>query len=301
MPVTQEQLAIRKIGGSDVATIMGLNPYKSAYELYFEKIRAIEPIDLSENLAVEAGNLLEDGIADLTEKRMARRLNRAIKLRRCNLTLTHPKYEWLTVHIDRDVQGEERGVELKNVGWRSAHQWGAEGSDEIPSYYLPQPHTYMLVKNYPVWTVSAYLGGGELRLYEVERSKEWDQEIIEATHDFWYNHVLKGIPPELDITSPRALGALKRVYPGTDGTTIAGNATLDAFAIARAEAKAAIARYEKLVEGCDAHLLQAMGNAAMMTMGDGSTFVRKLVKRKAYTVDAAEFVQLSLKKAKDAE
>src|SRR6185369_13191468 len=169
--LTTEQLAARKIGGSDVACILGLNPFKTALELYAEKRGELEPADLSENENVEAGVVLEDAIADLTARRMTRRLGREIKLRRCNLTLTHPKYDWLTIHIDRDVVGEDRGVEIKNVGARAARFWGEQDTDEIPDYYLPQPHTYMLVKDYPAWTVSGYFGGSDLRLYEIAANK----------------------------------------------------------------------------------------------------------------------------------
>ena len=103
MALTKEQLAVRKVGGSDVATILGLNPFKSAVELYHEKRGTIDVDDLSDNLAVEAGNVLEDGIAELAASRMTRQWGRPVKLRRCNMTLSHPKYDWLTIHIDRDV------------------------------------------------------------------------------------------------------------------------------------------------------------------------------------------------------
>src|SRR6185369_4652312 len=116
--LTTQQIAARKIGGSDVSCILGLNPWKTPLELYAEKRGEIEPEDLSENEAVEAGNIMEDAIAELTARRMTKRLGREIKLRRCKTTLVHPKHDWLTVHIDRDVVGEDQGVELKNVGWR---------------------------------------------------------------------------------------------------------------------------------------------------------------------------------------
>jgi putative phage-type endonuclease len=299
MALTEKQLSMRKVGGSDVATILGLNPFKTVLELFYEKMGTIEPADLSENEAVEAGNILEDGIAALAERRISRRDGRAVKLRRSNLTLSHPKYDWLTIHIDRDVVGEERGVELKNVGWRAAVAWGADGTSEIPKYYAPQVHTYMLVKNYPVWTVAAYLGGGEMRLYDIERNKEWDQLIIDSTHDFWVENVGKGIPPDINPDADRAVQALRRVYPGTDGSTIVAPASLAAWRDVRAEAKQIIALNEKVVDGCDARILREMGSAAILHFEDGSEFTRKLVKRKAYTVEAAEYMDLRFKKAKD--
>jgi putative phage-type endonuclease len=226
--LSPKQLEARKsgVGGSDVATILGLNPYKTALELYHEKREDVAPYDLSENDSVEAGIVLEDAIADLAARRMTKKEGREVKLRRCNLTLTNPKYPWLKAHIDRDVVGQERGVEIKNVGAWAAKSWGEPGTDEIPEYYLPQPHTYMIVKGYPAWTVAGYFGGADLRLYEVAKDQEFHDLIIDATNDFW-KCVLAGTPPEFDPGHPNALRALRRLYPGTDGTKVAAPASAE--------------------------------------------------------------------------
>ena len=298
MALTKEQLAVRKVGGSDVATILGLNPYKSAIELYHEKRGTIDVDDLSGNLAVEAGNVLENGIAELAASRMTRQWGRPVKLRRCNLTLYHPKYDWLTIHIDRDVVGEDRGVELKNVGARAARHWGEQGSDEIPDYYLPQPMSYMLVKDYPVWTVAGYFGGDDLRLYELQRDREWDEIIISKTHDFWFKNVMEGVPPPVDVEGPRALEILRRVFPGTDGSTVEGSADLEHWRFVCEEAAKKAKMYEELSESAKAHLLYALGEGAILTFPSGAALERKLVKRKEFTVAASEHYQARFKKGK---
>ena len=53
------------LGGSDVACILGLNPYKSNLELYREKIGLVAPPDLSGNAAVEYGTKAEEHIRAL--------------------------------------------------------------------------------------------------------------------------------------------------------------------------------------------------------------------------------------------
>lgn len=301
MALTKEQLAARKVGGSSVATILGLNPHKSAVELYHEIRGTIEPEDLDENENVEAGNVMEPAIAELAALRMTRLWKRQVKLRRCNLTLIHPKYDWLTVHIDRDVVGEERGVELKNVGARAARWWGPAGTDEIPDFYLPQPMTYMLVKDYPVWTVAGYFGGADLRLYEIQRDPEWDAMIVEATHAFWYDHVLRGVPPEIDLTAPRALEIVKRIYPGTDGTVVdvQPGSDLEHWRFVCQQASAKIAQYKEVEEGARAHLLAAMGEAAILTFVDGVQLRRKLQKRKGYVVQDTTFMEAKFHKPRD--
>jgi len=297
MPLTAEQLAIRKVGGSDVATILGLNPFKTALELYHEKRGTIEPVDLSDNLPVQAGNALEDAIAELTADRLSRRWNRPVKLRRCNLTLTHPKYDWLTVHIDRDVVGEERGVELKNVGYHAARGWGASDTDEIPEYYLPQPHTYMLVKNYPVWTTSGFFGGADLRLYEISRDKGWDELIIERTHQFW-QCVETGTPPAIDLDVPRAYDVLRRVYAGTNGETIVASEDDEHWRAVLQRAAELKRQYEEAEKIAKAHLLSRMGDNAVLSFIDGSFLERRYRTRKGYTVEPGKYLAVQLKKTK---
>jgi len=298
MALTKEQLAVRKVGGSNVATILGLDPFKSAVELYHEKRGTLEPIDLSENLPVEAGNVLEDGIAELAARYMARAWNKPVKLRRCNLTLIHPKYDWLTVHIDRDVVGEERGVECKNVGWRAARNWGPSGTDEVPDYYLPQPMAYMLVKNYPVWTVAGYFGGAEMRLYDIQRDPDWDEIIITKTQEFW-TCVQTGVPPELDLTGPRALEIVKRVYRGTTGEIVVCDADTEHWRYVMQSAEKLASDYQKSADLAKARLLAVMGEAAVLKFSDGASLERKLIMRKGFVVEPSEHIQARIKKGKD--
>lgn len=55
----------RGIGGSDVACIVGQNPYKQAYQLWQEKKGLIEPKDISEKSYVKYGTLAEEPLREL--------------------------------------------------------------------------------------------------------------------------------------------------------------------------------------------------------------------------------------------
>ena len=290
MALTAEQLAIRKVGASDVATILGLNRFKTELELYHEKRGTLEVDNLDDNPNIAAGNLLEDGIADLAQWHLTRRWNREVKLRRSNRTLVRQPWDWLTVHIDRDVVGEDRGVELKNVGARAAKDWGEQDTDEIPAYYLPQVHTYMLVLDYPVWTVAGYFGGGDMRIYEVRRSSEWDDLIVERTREFW-RRVQDGEPPLLEFGHAAAERVAKRLYPGTDGSTIEPSEELDAYFVAMEEARRAASTYDEAFKANKAALLLAMKNAAVYKSRTGLQLTRKKVERKGYTVAATEYIE----------
>lgn len=48
------------VGGSDMSTILGLNSFKTPYELWLEKTGRVEPEDISDKWAVIRGNALEN-------------------------------------------------------------------------------------------------------------------------------------------------------------------------------------------------------------------------------------------------
>jgi len=288
--LTKEQLSSRKIGGSDVSTILGLNPYQTPYELFLQKTGRMQPPDLSDKMSVFAGNLLEDNIAKMYSKRTGK------KVVRRNKTIVNPKYDWITAHIDRDVTGEKRGLEIKNSGWRMMSDWGPEGSDSIPDYYLTQVHCYLLVMGYQVWDVAAYFGGGDFRLYEVERSSNFDEIIIDKTHDFWYDHVLKDIAPDIDYGAKSTGKVLSELYPGTDGTTTDLDQKLIHWHNIRQDALSKAREYESAAQCAKNHILDAMGDSSIGVMPDGTGYTRKFVTRKAFEVKESKYIDFRFSK-----
>lgn len=280
--LTAEQLNNRLIGGSDVGTILGLNPYQTAEELRLTKLGRLPEFEGNDLTA--AGSIFEDGIRQFYSHKTGR------KVRQSHQTLTNPKYPWLTVHIDGQIEGEKRGLECKNVHWRMAHLWGKEGTDEIAEYYFGQPHTYMLVKDYPVWDVAAYFGAADLRIYTLERDKELDEMIIQATHDFWYINVLQDVPCEISPEHPHSLDAVQKIYPGTDGSTIEFPPEIEHWHAVMTEAKEARSKYDALIDTAKFHILQQMGNAAIGKLSDGSAYTRKVVTRKSYEIAESSYV-----------
>lgn len=68
-PDTPEWHELRKlgIGGSEIGTIVGLNPYESAYTLWHKKLGLIPENDMSENIAVFIGKSMERPILERFE------------------------------------------------------------------------------------------------------------------------------------------------------------------------------------------------------------------------------------------
>ena len=84
----EEWKALRRkyIGGSDAASVIGMNPYKSAYSLWAEKTGKIP--EFEGNLATDVGTYMEDFIAKRFEQETGK------KVRRENRSFLNDKYPW---------------------------------------------------------------------------------------------------------------------------------------------------------------------------------------------------------------
>jgi predicted phage-related endonuclease len=237
----------------------------------------------------------------LTAERLSEQEGREIKLHRVNKALSPTDAAWITGHIDRRIVGEKRGVEIKNVGWRMMKHWGAIDTDELPAHYLAQVHTYLYASDYDEWTVAAYFGGPDLRMYRVLRDLDMDHLIREATGRFWHEHVLKRVPPPVDFGHSTTLRAIKRMYAGTNGEIVIATDEIKAWSKVRESAREAAKRYEAVAAGADSHLLEFMGEGAILDLGDGTRYTRKVVNRKGYTavVEPTSYVDFRFGKTKE--
>lgn len=289
MNTTTEQFLIARqsgLGGSDIATLFGINPYSTRLELYLQKRGEIAPTP--DNSRTKAGRIMEQVIASMVAER------EGVKLRKVNRTIRHPKHDFLIAHIDRDFVGMRKGLEIKNVSPRMAYMWGKDGqADAVAEHYLPQPHHYMLVLDYPAFDVAAYFGGDDLRIYPMARDPEMDELIINQANDFWHNNVLAGIPPDPEFDHPSTLPMLKRRYPGTNGQTVIAS-ELDEqllhWAKVAEDAAEKAREYQRVSDAAKSHLLSAMGEAAILRLDDQRALVRKVIQKKPYEVAATSYV-----------
>lgn len=206
----QEWLWNRKsgLGGSDASAVLGFNPWKSKFELYIDKTsNTVEEIDSE---AIHWGNVLEDVVAEEFTRRTGK------KVRRRNQTFQHSEYNFMIANIDRDVVGERALLECKTTNAFNSDAWGGE---HIPPAYICQLQHYMAVLNYEKAYIAVLIGGQKFIWKEIERDDEFIELMIEQEKHFWEEHVLKGIPPEID-GSESASELLNKMYPEDNGKTV---------------------------------------------------------------------------------
>lgn len=252
-------LAVRDegIGGSDVASILGYNPYKSAYTLWAEKTGIVEPEDISEKEYVIWGNKNEPNIADrfceLTGK----------KVRKCG-TLADEEYPFMHANIDRWVIGENAGLECKTAGLTKSKQWLG---DEIPTAYYLQCVFYMLVTGAQRWYIAALIGGNDFKWKVIERNEEDIEMVRQAVINFWNNNVIANIPPDVD-GNESTTKTLKEQYPIAEDREV--DLPFQAMALIEQwdSIKATEAELSKQKISVQNQLEQLLGNANKGTIND---------------------------------
>lgn len=193
----------RYLGASDVPAVLGVSPWKSESDVYYNKTVEFEDRE-KESKAIQSGNLLEGAVLDFAEIHVG-------KLRR-NQFRVHPHIKWAAATMDAIcLDLEDTGVEAKTTG-NSAH-WGEEGTDQIPIYYLAQVQWQMYVTGYSRIYVPVLMPDFALRfkLYVVDRDEELITSIVERCSRFWEDHVLARVAPADSVPAPKTLQRMKRV------------------------------------------------------------------------------------------
>lgn len=195
------------IGGSDVSAIVGINPFKSAVEVWLDKTG--DKINQEDNRAMYWGRELEDKVAEEFAKRRSEELDQEVKVWHENHILQHPEHEFMIADIDRRVVGEDALLECKTtVDFNNL--WT---EDNFPDMYMLQVQHYLAVTGYDkAYLAVLILNKRKFQYYTIEKDKELINLIIENEKDFWYNHVKENIPPEVD-GSKASSKLLKKMYP----------------------------------------------------------------------------------------
>lgn len=201
----EQWLAERRsgIGGSDVAALLGLSPWKTPYDLWLDKRGEGEEVD-EDKPAIYWGNVLEEVVAQEYAVRTKQ------KVQRVNTMMRLPGKPHFLANIDRAVinpnvagnvrwNGErlttDRILECKTANGFMTSFWGEAGTDRVPDYYLLQCQWYLGITQASVADLAVLIGGSDYRVYTIERDNQLIADIHEAAQQFW-NLVTSGVAPD---------------------------------------------------------------------------------------------------------
>lgn len=248
----------RGIGGSDAAAVLGLGDFKSAFEVYLDKVgRHPDGLTIPDNPKMYWGRVLEDPVGDHTAR-----------ITGC----VHVKPTWLYQHRDidymlgspdrialdplRDTPGVYEG---KTCGEYMGDKWGEDESDEPAMYALIQAVHYMDVLDFTWADISVLIGGQDFRHYRVERDDELISMLRAYEADFWDHVLRKEEPPASGSISDKEL--LQRLYEAVhDKQLLVGEEAVELSREYRAAHKVFKAA-EKEKETAGNRLRQLLGDA----------------------------------------
>jgi predicted phage-related endonuclease len=184
--------------------ILGLDPYRSPYDVYLDKMGRLEDID-EPSAPMIAGNFLEVGVLDWAEGELGALYRNQY---RANAALH------LGTHIDAMIIGADEPVEGKTAGLFGplVAGWGDDRTDQVPDQVAVQAHVHMMCVGNGTEAdrchVPAFLGGRGFQLFRVQRSADLCDLIAERAVEFWEQSVLRDIPPDDSVPT---LDVAKRI------------------------------------------------------------------------------------------
>jgi putative phage-type endonuclease len=217
------------LGASEVPAVCGLDPFKSAADIWALK-RGL--VDQEDSEAADMGNLLEPVLIE----EYARRLNPGWPAQVEKPPAFRRGYRQAT--LDAVIEG--RNVQVKVVGEYMTHHW----ADGVPDYVQAQVQAEMDVSNLAETDIIALIGGTDFRTpikhpYRIQRDPDAIAVINRACDRFWEKYILgDGVP---DISKSRVATKIAAArYPKGSGLAHA----VPAF-VAMAERYASLGRIAK--------------------------------------------------------
>lgn len=251
----------RSIGGSDVAAILGISPFRTPLDVWREKV--LGQRDSIDTPATRAGERFERHV--LTA--YAATLPEGSKVDRPEPTLRgHLRASPDAVVT---VRGWPRLAEIKTTLFRS--EWGSDGTDGIPLHYAVQGMWYLDLlgideADFPVllWphemrdllglTPDEVVSACELRVLSMRYSPAMAQHLRQRVDEFWHRHVLAEVPPpSVDLEDA------KRLVWAKAGATVEADEQVIDLMLRRDSVKADVKAREGELERIEHELRERIG------------------------------------------
>lgn len=242
------------LGGSDVAGILGLSPWRTPLDVYLDKVDGPRPIDDAKAKIFRRGARMESYILDLlTEEHGIQIVNRGQRYRDKN-------HAFIAAEIDAEAATGEN-IEAKSANQFAAKNWGAEFTDEIPVYYTAQAMHGMMVKPAPATIFPVLIGSDDFRVYRVERDDETIAAIRDKEVEFW-DRVQRRDPPP-----PSTVSDIERMFSRDSGLAVqASDEIVDVFnSLKTLKSKAKLLDSE--IEDAERQIKLYLGEAAILKFG----------------------------------
>lgn len=211
------------IGGSDVAAIFGVSPFRTMKDLYFDKTGVVpETPDESSWVAMEYGHRLEELVAKIFTYKTG------LKTYADRNMYAHPLFPFMQANVDffiRLPDGSKGILECKTTSFMNRDSW-ADGA--VPYMYELQVRHYLAVMNLQTAYIACLYGNNDAQFVyqKIERDLDVEEDIIAREKAFWKGNVKANIPPPYVEETELVLRSIRKYLKAADRK--AAGITLDA-------------------------------------------------------------------------
>lgn len=168
----------KSLGASDMAAVVGVSPYKTAADVWHDKVFGRPKADKRLEDLAEWGDLIEPAIREWYKRRLPEHCTLSVPKE----SLVDLEREWATATPDGiisrhdpkvpELVTERWGLEIKNRGKDDKPRW----VDHVPCEVAAQAYWGMFVTGYERWDVVGLTNGNT----PFKHTLEWDSELIRA-------------------------------------------------------------------------------------------------------------------------
>lgn len=198
------------IGGSDIAAMLGLSPYKTPMQLWLDKTGRAGDEEPAPEAAerMHFGNVLEEVVAREFSERTGSKVQRILS------QLQHPECPIALANIDRAivtpgskarwdqvsrrVLGADGVLECKTAHAMAMHspEWGEAGTEDVPLAYWLQVQWYIGITGLEVGKLAVLFGGQKFRTYTLSADRAIFADLLAEADRWWRTHVQADTPPQ---------------------------------------------------------------------------------------------------------
>ena len=259
------------IGGSDAASVLGISPWRSQFQLWRDKTEPAMPEnnDPARQRVLDRGKRMEPYVCDLLAAETG------LQIIKRNQRYIDKEFPFLAAEIDAEAATGEN-IEIKTVSPFKARDWGELDTDEIPVYYTAQAQHGMMITGAKICVFGVLIGGDDFRIYRVPRDDEVIVSLRAREVAFWNDHVVTLNPP-----APADENDIAFLYPRDAGTAVEASAEAQLAVAELKSLNVEAIELERRISGCKDAIKRAMGDAARLTINgrDAATWKTQTANR----------------------
>lgn len=205
------------IGGSDIAALLGLDPYdRTPLTVYLQKIGELQGITDPEKVKfLKRRKRWEAPIVEMLREEFDG------KIVAVNQRYEHEQHAFLAAEIDfewQDGDGFVQNGEIKTVtpfAFNEQGGWGEPGTGDIPVHYEAQVQFGLGITGRERCIVAAMIGLDNMHFYEVRRDDQAIAGMLGIAVNFWQHHVLAR-----NVPAPTTMDDIMRLFSRRKGRPV---------------------------------------------------------------------------------